>query len=211
VFHGPANHILRLRSTIAAVAVAMVFAASAAGASNRSVVGPYRLTMGWGTEPALAGFPNAVEVAVTDASGAPVTDAEASLVVNVEFNGAAVTLPLRPAGGRGRYTAAIVPTRPGVYVFRVEGTFRGRPVDAASTCSGAGFSCVTEPEGVEFPVRDPSVAELATRLARELPRVQAADDAALVARDLAIAAIALMALAVGGLLAFALRARRKSG
>jgi hypothetical protein len=159
--------------------------------------GGFRFTVGWGNEPALAGLPNFIDVAVVDASGAPVTDPAASLTADVTFGGEKVVRPLAPGSGPGRLAAALIPTRAGTYAFRVHGTLRGAAVDITSTCSDRTFECVRNPSDIQFPARDPSTGELAARLDRELARSSGRSSSGV---PLAIAALALAcaALALGG-------------
>src|SRR5207253_5613784 len=121
--------------------------------------------VGWGEEPALVGAMNAVEVTVTETSGAPVNDPAASLAVEVSFGSQKTTRALAPTAGRpGVYAAPVQPTRAGTYAFRVHGPVRGVAVDITSTCSDKTFDCVRDAGDVQFPVRDPTNGELAARL-----------------------------------------------
>lgn len=172
--------------------------------------GPFRITMGWGQEPAFSGAPNSVDVAVTDASGKPVQARPGALEAEVSFGPAVTTLPLEPAGQPGRFRAVIVPTRPGTYAFHVTGTVRGRAIEARATCSGATFDCVTTGSDVQFPAREPSAGELAQRVEREAARADDAADRADSARTLAIAAIVVAALALVAAAVLLARGRRKS-
>jgi hypothetical protein len=169
--------------------------------------GPFRVTFGWGVEPPIAGFPNYVDVAVADASGAPVSGAK--LQAEVSFGKSTETLSLVPADEGGGVRADIVPTRPGTYAFQITGTVKGKPVDVAASCSEGTFECVTPASDVEFPVKDPSVGEIAQRVSRALPRAEnsGGSDSA---EGIAIAAIIISALALATAVGYALRGRRKS-
>ncbi len=178
--------------------------AAHASAHITKAVGPLRVSLGWGNEPAIAGLQNFVEVGVTESSGEPVSSA--TLEVQVASAGARITLPVRPAEEAGSYAATLIPTRPGTYSFHLTGEARGHQIDVMATCSEATFDCVIPSSEVEFPIKDPSTAELAQRLSRQLPRAEQHGDGADQARVLAIAALGLAAVAV----AIALRGRRKS-
>src|SRR3954454_13644523 len=117
------------------VAVGLVLAFG--GAAQAHVVkrsGPFRVTMGWAVEPPYSGSLNHVEVEVGDRSGAPATGPAGGLGggvgrctagamdVDVTFGRALASMPLFPAGARGKLSAAIIPTRPGTYAFHVTGT-----------------------------------------------------------------------------------------
>jgi len=182
---------------------------AAAPAHVTKASGPLRVTLGWGEEPPLTGLRNFVEVAVSDASGAPVSDLGDSATVEVSFGEERITLPLLPAERPGEFRAVLVPTRPGTYAFHLTGTVKGRAIDATSTCSEETFECVAAASEVQFPVKDPSTGELAQRLDRELPRAEGAEDSADSAERIAIAALVLAALALAGALWFGLRARRE--
>jgi hypothetical protein len=202
----PARMRIRGRNaSLVAVLVALVAAPAAPAHVSRSA-GPLRLEFGWRVEPPYSGSTNAVEVAVSDGSGAPVADPRARLVAQVSFGETTRDLELRPAGGSGRFAATIVPTRPGVYAFRVTGTFRGRRVDVGATCSQSTFECVTGPGALQFPVADPSASQLDSKLDRALARADRSADKA--GRAQAIAIGALVAAALAMLAAFGLGLRR---
>jgi hypothetical protein len=182
-----------------------------APASGAVRVGPYRLTVAWGTEPALAGFANTVAVTIRYANGTPVLAANSSLVANVIFDGAQLALPLHLSATRRDYEAAIVPTRAGSYAVNVMGALRGHPLAAIVDCSSNTFPCVIDASAVEFPTRDPSEGELATRLTRELARAESARSTATTARDLSLAAALLAILTAATLGGLELGRRRKAG
>ena len=144
-------------------------------AHETKIAGSLRLTIGWGDEPAFTGLKNAVEVAVADAAGRPVTDLGESFAVEIAFGDQRVVLPLQPVRERpGTFRAWLVPTRSGAYAFRFTGTARGQIIDTTSTCSPKTFSCVADLSDLQFPVKDPSAGQLAERVTRTLPRAQSA-------------------------------------
>src|SRR5262249_38103413 len=114
--------------------------------------------------------PNAIELAVTE-GGAPVNDPAASLTVDVTFGAEKVVRPLTPTNTPGRFSADLIPTRAGTYAFRVHGTVKGTNIDITSTCSDRTFDCVKNPSELQFPAKDPSTGELASRLERETSRI----------------------------------------
>jgi hypothetical protein len=213
----------------AAGAAALLFVLATAGpaiAHEERTVGAYKLAVGWQAEPAYAGFPNAVQVFVTDANGSPVADLGNPPSIKVEVTtGTQKSDPFvfkpsfdpdRGFGTKGEFDAPILPTRPGVYTFRVFGTVNGRAVDAKFTSSDTTFNSVQEPANVEFPVKDPSPGQLATNIERISPRVDAAATTAKSAKDKASSAntLAVVALVVGVVLggaglATGLAARRR--
>jgi hypothetical protein len=182
---------------VACVAAVVCLTAGAVSAHDRKIAGRFVLTIGWEDEPALAGFKNAIDVAVADAAGAPVVDPVASLTVDVSFGSDRVTLPLRPAGRQpGRYRAPLIPTRAGTYTFRVAGMVGAQPIELSSSCSDTTFECVADAADLQFPARDPTTGQLAERIGRGLPRVEAAAGRASSARLVALAAIAIAAAAL---------------
>lgn len=194
----------------AALTALLVGIAVPASAHKTEGVGPLRLTIGWGDEPTFSGFKNTVEVAVSDAAGAPVTDA-GTLTAEVSFGDQRIVLPLLPVGKRpGLYRAWLVPTRPGSYTFHITGTARGQAIDTTLTCSDATFDCVTNVSDIHFPAKDPSVGQLADRIDRSLPRAERAMDSAASARKVSIAAVAVAALALGTAIGLGLRRGKKS-
>jgi hypothetical protein len=144
------------------------------------MVGNYRFVVGWGEEPAIVGFKNAVQLTLRDASGQPVRDLGDSLRVEVMFGDQKYgPVPLEPAfGSPGEYRTPLIPTRAGAYRFRFAGSIRGARVDQTFTSSEQTFDSMRDPAEVEFPARDPSRAELAQRVERLGGRVDtAAQDA----------------------------------
>jgi hypothetical protein len=193
------------------LAVGLMLGVVAAPASGAVVAARYRLTVSWGSEPALAGFANTVAVTIRDADGTPVLDANSSLVANVIFDGAQIALPLHLSATRRDYEAAIVPTRAGSYAVNIMGALRGHPLAATVDCSSNTFPCVIDAGAAEFPTRDPSDGELATRLARELARADSARSTATTARDLALVAALLAIVTAATLGGLELGRRRKAG
>jgi hypothetical protein len=155
---------------VAGLGIAMALMLSAAvSAHERQVVGQYRLTIGWGDEPAFTGSRNFISVAVSDLDGMPVADPEGSLAVEVSFGDQRVMLPLRPAFQRpGEFRAPLVPTRSGAYAFHITGRLKGQTIDTMSTCSNTTFDCVADVSEMQFPVRDPSAGQLAESISRAL-------------------------------------------
>jgi hypothetical protein len=197
-----------LCSTLLIALLAATLGAAAAQAHTRTSAGPYELEIGWRDEPAYSGEKNEVEVAVTDAAGAPVRDLRGALTVQVGFGGARTELPLVPAG-RGRLRAAIVPTRPGTYALHVTGRLRERRVDVSVTCSQRTFDCVTGAGAIQFPVADPAGGQLAAKLDRALARTRRSADSADSAKTLATVATGLAAVAIAAAAGLGLALRRR--
>jgi hypothetical protein len=143
-------------------------------------VGKYHFAVGFGDEPAYAGQKNSVQLILAGPKDQPVVDLTDTLKVEVMFGGLKQELPLQPDfevgefGNPGDYRAWFFPTRAGAYTFHFFGTIKGQSVDESFTSSPTTFAEVTDPSQVEFPVKDPTVAQVAQRIDREFPRVSTA-------------------------------------
>lgn len=179
------------------VGIAVVGAQGALAHEERAT-GGLQFVVGWGEEPAYTGQKNSVDVSVSEAGGAPVTDLGDALKVEVSKGSERVTLSLETTGTPGVYRAWLTPTRPGAYTFRLTGNVRGRTIDESFTSSPTTFDEVEDMGNIQFPAKDPSTGQLAGRLDREIPRlatrtdaveaaVDAADDRVDQARTLAVA------------------------
>jgi hypothetical protein len=186
----------------------VVLGTSPALAHEEREVGSFHLAVGFGQEPAYAGQENSVQMILNDLNDNPVVDLGDALKVEVGYQGQ--TLPamtMQPNfevgefGTPGDYRAFFFPTRPGSYSFHLTGDIKGDKIDETFTSGPTTFSDVDDPSGVEFPVKDPTTGQLAERLDRELPRVNATAQAqATAARDRADGArtLALVGILVGG-------------
>jgi hypothetical protein len=203
-----------IRAGLAAVAVGVTAAAivalpaTAAFAHAERDVGPYTVAIGFGTEPAFVGFPNSLEVIVhRTADGKGIEDAADTLQAEVVFGTQTMSVALEPnfdqdsGGSPGDYRGAFIPTAPGDYTFHVFGTIEGTKVEERITSAPDTFVSVTDPSTIEFPAKNPTVAELSTKLDRDTARIQAAADAsAKSAKDAADSAktLGMVGIAVGG-------------
>lgn len=157
-------------------------------------VGAYEFDVGWGIEPAYAGFTNYVHLSLHlahtagDAHGGEgehaVNDLGDTLKVEVSFGDKKRTYTLEPNfelgefGEPGSYRASLIPTRPGSYTFRFTGTVRGQRVDQTFTSGPRTFDNVQNTSEAGFPDKDPTTGELSTKLDRETGRINAALTAA---------------------------------
>lgn len=199
----------RISVIVPLLAVVAGATATPARAHEARTGGGVRFVVGWGDEPAYTGSKNSVQVTVTEASGgAPVTDLGDGLKVEVIKTGEKLTLPLTPNfragafGTPGDYRAWLTPTRPGAYTFRITGSVRGQNVNESFSSSPTTFNDVEDAANIQFPEKDPTPGQLATRVDREFPRLDAAlakaEDDAASARTLGLAGLAVGA---AGLLA----------
>ena len=194
----------RLYGGSVAIGIAVVLVGpSGVSAHEHLVAGDYRLTVGWAEEPAFVGFKNAVSVMITDKAESPIVDSTAPLMVEVSFGEQRLSLPLEAVRQRpGESRAWLLPTRAGIYAFRIVGTIRNQHVDVVSTCSDKTFHCVTDAAAIQFPAKDPSLGDLTERVSRALPRAERAGEAAASARIFAmLAAVAAGAALISSLVA----------
>lgn len=147
-------------------------------------MGGFELVVGWGEEPAYTGLKNSVQVTISEAdTGSPVSDLGDSFKVEVIKGEERISLPLEAnfgpgaTGTAGDYRAGLTPTRPGTYTLRLTGTIRGQSVDESFTSGQDTFDEVEDVANLQFPAKDPSTGQLATRIDREVPRLASRSDA----------------------------------
>ena len=167
----------RLRRSLTSIALAglaVVAMGSPAAAHEGREVGEYMLVVGFGEEPAYAGFQNSVQFFVSNhGTEEPVTRSVAgSVSVEVVFGEETTEMALEPRFGEpGDYRAYFIPSRPGTYTFHFTGAINGQEIDEEFTSGPNTFGDVLDSADAQFPVQDPSVAEVAGRLDREIPRL----------------------------------------
>jgi hypothetical protein len=201
---------LRFGLVVSVAAGVLAFAGAApAMAHEERQVGAFHLAVGFGDEPAFAGQENSVQMFIHDAKDNPVNDLGDTLKVEVGYQGQ--TMPAKTMqpnfevgefGIPGDYRAFFFPTRPGSYSFHFTGSIKGQQIDETFTSGPQTFSDVEDPSSAEFPAKDPTTGELATRLDREVQRITTtAGDQAAAARDRADSAraLALIGVVLGGL------------
>jgi len=202
---------------VALAAVAGLIAATSPGAwaHEHRTVGGVQMTVGWGDEPTYTGIKNSVQLILQDKTDKPITDLVDTLKVEVRFGSQSFgPLDLERAFGKtfgrpGDYRAQIVPTRPGTYSFHFIGSVDNQKVDETFTSSDTTFDNVQDASAIEFPVKDPSAADLGGRLDRLGPRV---DDArADAGRAIQIGAAGLLAGVVGVAAGLGAMRRRRAG
>jgi hypothetical protein len=200
-------------ATMAALLIPLL--ASPASAHQEKTVGRYHFVVGFGDEPAYAGEKNSVQLILADANDRPVTDLTDTLKVAVASGSSEpLELSMEPFfevgefGTPGDYRAFFIPTAPGSYSFHFTGTIKGQKVDQTFKSGPQSFSDIEDPAQVQYPVKQPTGSQLATRADRETARLNAAlteerdqakDDAAS-ARTLAIIGlvVGVLGLAAGG-------------
>jgi hypothetical protein len=209
------------RSVVAGGSVLMgmvtVFVGLIAGpalAHERREVGDVVFVVGWGEEPAFTGFRNHVQVILSDTSGQPIIEG-VELNADVSFGEEEpLQVELGPRFGEsfgqpGDYGADLIPTRPGVYTFRLVGTVNGQEIDETFTSGEETFDSPREPADVEYPVSDPSPAALEERLDREIARIADDEDSGGIEAGTVVGLVAIVMAAIAiGIAAVALRRRR---
>jgi hypothetical protein len=202
----------RIIATMGAVLLAGLLVpllASPAAAHESRQVGKYHFVVGFGDEPAYAGEKNSVQLLLFGAGDKPVTDLTDTLKVSVRTSDAEErSMTLEPFfevgefGTPGDYRAFFIPTAPGSYSFHFTGTIKGQKVDQTFESGPQTFSDIQDPAQVQYPAKEPTTGQLATRVDRESARVNAALAAERdTARDQAASArtLAVVALVVGAL------------
>ncbi len=192
----------------------IVLLADPALAHEERTVGKYHLAVGFGDEPAYAGFENSVQMFLHySKTDKPVVNLGNTLKVQVSYGSQKMApLSMEPdfeigeSGTPGDYRGWFIPTRPGRYSFHFTGSILGQKINETFKSGATTFSNVDDPQSVELPAKDPTIGQLNDRLAREVPRLNGNISAAradlsgttTTARNLAIAgvAIGLVALVV---------------
>ena len=185
----------RARSTAVAVLTiaVLVLLPSIASAHAERSVGPFDLEIGFLSEPAYVGVPNAVFLDLSK-EGHPVTDLGDALTVIVGFGDETSDPFVFDASEEpGQYQAPFVPSQAGAYTFTLSGTLEGVEFDLSLTSGPTTFDEVQDLAGATFPpVNAPTNADLAARIQRESDRtaeaVTAATRAAADAQDAAASA-----------------------
>jgi hypothetical protein len=212
---GPMPGLALVLAATAAIALQPAGAALAHGDAHE---GDLSIVVGFGVEPAYAGFPNSVQV-VLEHDGDPVR-AATDLTVEVAFGDATATFPLEPTPGEpGDYRAPFIPSEPGAYTFHVTGSAESETIDVEMTSGPDTFAEVQSTAEAAFPpVQAPGAEELAGRLETESDRITSAGEAAAAAADDAAAAsttatLALILAALGVIAAIGaiVVARRNAG
>ena len=172
-----------LVATVAATLAALLVPlfAGPAAAHEEKTVGKYHFVVGFGDEPAYAGEKNSVQLLLADAKDKPVTDLANTLKVEVTTGTAEpLQLAMEPNfevgefGTPGDYRAFFIPTAPGSYSFHFTGAIKGQKIDQTFKSGPQSFSDIDDPAQVQYPVKQPTGGQLATRADRDTARVDAA-------------------------------------
>ncbi len=121
----------RLWGGSTAVLLAFILALIAVPATHAHVrveVGPYVVVVGWLAEPPVVGERNSITVEISE-DGQPVTDAAATLNVELRYGPESSRANLQPTAVPGLYTVDIFPTVRGQYAVRLFGSLGETAVD----------------------------------------------------------------------------------
>ena len=169
-------------ATVAGAILLILLLAPPASAHEGRRLGDLEMEVGFGTEPALVGEPNSVQLLLVH-DDEPVVDLGNTLDVEVSFGEQdPIQLELEPFfevgefGTPGDYRAWFIPTSAGQYTFHFSGTIDGEDVDETFMSGPDTFSDVEGTADLQYPEQLPSTGELAQRIDREVPRLTDAID-----------------------------------
>jgi hypothetical protein len=169
-------------SAAALAALALLVASPVQDASaheRRSVAGTYTFVVGFIAEPVFLEEPNGVDLRITSAqTNQPVEGVQNTLKVDVTAGGETRTMDLRARFNMpGAYTADVIPTKGGQWVFRFHGNIEGTPIDERFESGPGRFNEPQSKAEIEFPVKLPTTAQLAEQIDRLDPNEAAAPSA----------------------------------
>jgi hypothetical protein len=168
--------------------------------------GKYELTVGFITEPALQNEPNGIDLTVIDkTTNQPVEGVEKTLKATVAFGGGQPKeFPLRTRFRMpGKYTADLIPTRAGTYIFTFSGTIDGAQVNERFESGPGRFNDVQSVSELQFPVANPAPSDLQQAVSEA--RAQAATANTMGMAGLALGIVALL------LAGYSILSRRAAG
>jgi hypothetical protein len=223
----------RLAALCAAVAMLVLIPAGAALAHGHAHQADLEIEIGFATEPAYTGQPNAVQLILVH-DGHPVTDLKpGDVTVEVTFGDqTSEPMDMEPGfffedgqlefGEPGDYRADFVPSQAGDYTFHFTGTVDGEKLDQTMSSGPKTFDSVHSLQDATFPPVDaPTNEELASRIDQESTRsadvidaataaAASAEDAASSAKTVGLIGVVLGALGIIAAIA-ALAVARKQG
>jgi len=167
-------------AALAALALLVISPAQDASAhERRTVAGQYTFVVGFITEPVFLEEPNGVDLRITNAqTNQPVEGVQMTLKVDVTAGGETKTMDLRARFNMpGAYTADVIPTRGGQWLFRFHGTIEGTPINERFESGPGRFNEPQPRADIEFPVKLPTTAQLSEQVARLAPGESAAQPA----------------------------------
>jgi len=189
---------ISLVATLLALVVSML-GVGVALAHEQRTVGNYNFVVGFLNEPAYVGLPNGLDLRISNKdSGKPVEGLEKTLQAEFIFGSKTMPLTVKARFGQpGAYTADLIPTKAGTYIFHIFGTVEGQKVDEKFESGPGRFNDVQEMTPLQFPDKVAPAADIAAQ-------VQAAQNSASTAQTFGIIGIVVgvLSLVVGGLAFF---------
>src|SRR5256886_7673829 len=160
-----------IRVLIFAIVIGLVAALPLAvrpvAAHEHVTVGEYELTVGWRSEPAVAGGLNGLDLGIehhfSNGTSAWVVGIGRDLNATLTTGPALVVRALEPQFDRpGWYTFDVIPTVPGAYSVRIAGRLNATtPVDVT-----VGLDPVAQTSVYQFPVTEPTATDLQNSIAQ---------------------------------------------
>ncbi|MGH2586958.1 MAG: hypothetical protein ACRDJE_18755, partial [Dehalococcoidia bacterium] len=157
-----ARAVAAVAAVLAVVAALALNTPNASAHERRTVADTYTVVVGFINEPVFLEEPNGIDLRVTDAqTNEPVLGVEKTLKADVTAGGQTKTVDLKTRFGQpGAYTADIIPTSSGTWAFRFHGTIDGTPIDERFESGPGRFNEPQSKSEIQFPVQQPTVAEL---------------------------------------------------
>lgn len=168
---------MRVVPLLLAMLLLVALPATASAHERRDVGGKYQFVVGFISEPALVGEPNGVDLRITNKeTNQPVQGAEKTIKVAVQFGGGSPKeMPLRARFGQlGAYTADLIPTRAGAYIFTFTGDLEGTAVNEKFESGPGRFNDVEAADKLQFPETVPYAGELQRQVRDAEARAQQA-------------------------------------
>lgn len=187
---------LVVTSMLVIVASSITLAGDAAAHETR-MVGPYQFVVGWLSEPAFQGQPNAATIRVTDprvSPAKPVVGLEKTVTIQV-FSGG-LTTPftgtLRSVFGQaGLYALDMIPTASGGYKYKVAGKVESLDVNETFESGPSTFGDIVAVNSLQYPEQVPGGVDLTRRLSDLQATADQTRLVAIVAVVLGLAALGL--------------------
>lgn len=170
---GERSTVKRLFATVAAALAAITLVSlanvpSASAHERRQVAGKYTFVVGFLNEPVFLEEPNGVSLTVTNMqTNEPVEGVEKTLKADITAGGQTKTVELKARfGQKGAYSADVIPTKGGPWTFRFYGTIDGTQIEEKFESGPGRFNEPQSKAELLFPVKLPSIGELAEQVQR---------------------------------------------
>jgi hypothetical protein len=164
------SRVIAFAATLTMSAALLLTTTSPAAAHERRAVGPYQFVVGFLSEPAFQGEPNAATVRISDTRitpAKPVEGLEKTLTISVTSGGLsnAFTGTTRAVFGQpGLYALDFIPTVGGSYTFVVKGKVESLDVNEKFESGPGRFNDVEAQTALQYPAKAPVAADLSQQL-----------------------------------------------